>query len=59
VRVAHHATSIEEHDERVVAIEQNVDLLNNILNISAEYVSKGHGSALSRRNLRPLRRVHE
>jgi len=42
VGVAHHSTAIEEYDERVVAIEQIVDLLEDILNISAAYIPKGH-----------------
>jgi len=43
VGVAHHSTSIEEYDERVVAIEQIVDLLKDILNISTACIPKGHG----------------
>jgi hypothetical protein len=43
VDVAHHSTAIEEYDERVVAIEQIVDLRKDILNISTACIPKGHG----------------
>jgi hypothetical protein len=43
VGVAHHSTTIEEYDERVVAIEQIVELLKDILNISTAGIPKGHG----------------
>ena len=42
VGVAHHSTAIEEYDERVVAIEQIVDCLKDILNISSACIPKGH-----------------
>jgi hypothetical protein len=43
VGVAHHSTAIEEYYERVVAIEQIVDFLEDILNISTACIPKGHG----------------
>lgn len=54
VRVAHHSTSIEKDDERILAVEQVVDLLEDILNISAKFVPKRHGSELPGRKLRAL-----
>jgi hypothetical protein len=42
VGVAHHSTAIEEYDERIVAIEQIVDLLIDIVNISTACIPKGH-----------------
>jgi hypothetical protein len=42
VGVAHHSAAIEQDDERVVAIEQIVDFLEDILNISTACMSKGH-----------------
>jgi hypothetical protein len=54
VGVAHHSTSVEKNDERILAVEQVVDLLEDILNISAKFVSKRHGSELPGRKLRVL-----
>jgi hypothetical protein len=42
VGVAHHSTAVEEYDERVVAIEQIVDLLEDILDISTAHIPQRH-----------------
>jgi hypothetical protein len=42
VGVAHHSTAIKKYDQRVVAIEQIVDHLEDILNVSTTCIPKGH-----------------
>jgi hypothetical protein len=54
VGVAHQSASIEKDDECILAVEQIVDLIKEILDISAKFVSKCHGSEFSLRNLRAL-----
>jgi hypothetical protein len=49
--VTHHSTSIEEDDERVLVVEQVVDLIKDILDIAAKRVPKCHGSEFPLRNL--------
>jgi hypothetical protein len=56
--VAHHSTSIEQDDERVLAVEQIVDLIKDILDIADECVPKCHGSEFSLRNLGARRTGH-
>lgn len=56
--VTHHLTSIEKNDERVLAVQQIVDLIKDILDISATCISKCHGSEVPLRNLRGRRSGH-
>jgi hypothetical protein len=51
VGVAHHSTSIEKNDERIFAVEQSVDLIKHITDMSAKCVPKCHGSEFLLRNL--------
>jgi hypothetical protein len=46
--------SIEQDDERIVTVEQMVDLIKEILDILAKPVPKCHGSEFPLRNLRAL-----
>jgi hypothetical protein len=50
--VAHHSTSIEENDERILAVEQSVNLIKEITDMGAKCVPKCHGSEFPLRNLR-------
>ena len=52
--VTHHSTPIEKNDERVLVVQQIVDLIKDILDISAKCVPKCHGSEFPLRNLRAL-----
>ena len=54
--VAHHSTSIEQNDKRIIAVEQTVDLSKEVLDLSAKLVAKCHGSEFPLRNLRALGR---
>jgi hypothetical protein len=54
VAVAHHSTSVDEDDERVLAVEQSVDLIEEINDVCAEGFPKCHGSEFSVRNLSNL-----
>ena len=56
--VIHHSTSIEKNDERVLVVQQIVDLIEDILDISAKCVPKRHSSEFPLRNLRARRSGH-
>jgi hypothetical protein len=43
--VTHHAISVEQHDQCILAVEQSVDLIKDIGDMSATCVPKCHGSA--------------
>ena len=40
MRVGHHSTTVEEHDEAVLAIEQVIDLFLNAVNVTAEHLAR-------------------
>jgi hypothetical protein len=50
--------AIEKNDERVLAVQQIVDLIKDILDITATCVPKCHGSEFPLRNLRARRSGH-
>jgi hypothetical protein len=51
VGVAHDSTSVEKNDERIFAIEQSVDLIKQITDMSAKCVPKCHNLEFLLRNL--------
>jgi hypothetical protein len=58
VGVAHHSTSIKKNDKRIIAVEQIVDLIKEVLNLPVKFLPKCHGSEFPLRNLRALCRDH-
>jgi hypothetical protein len=48
VGIAHQPTSVEEHDECLVAIEEIVNLFEDIPDSAAACITKGHASTLPR-----------
>jgi hypothetical protein len=58
VGVAHHSTSVKKNDKRIIAVEQLVDLIKEVLNLPVKFLPKRHGSAFPLRNLRALCRGH-